>query len=229
MNCKTRLWAAGCVTALALAAPGAASATTGTFTSSTPVVIPDGGSAPASEIVVSGLPGLTNDVDVALTNLSHERVSDVDATLVAPNGGGSVVLLSDNGDATDILDAGLALSDEAVDALPVPLTAGSYKPFAALSGVDGFNPNGTWTLQLADDDATTDGGEASTGDIEGWAVTVSTNSSGQPPVGNPNAGPKPKKAHKPKKCKPKKGRAHSRKKPKKCKPKHRGLKKGHRR
>src|ERR1044072_1436598 len=91
---------AGCVTALALVLPAAAGATTGTFTNNTPVAIPDGGSAPASNVVVSGLPGLTNDVNVTLTNASHKRITDLDALLVAPNGAGSVVLLSDAGDAT---------------------------------------------------------------------------------------------------------------------------------
>jgi subtilisin-like proprotein convertase family protein len=244
MSKRTKL-VAGALAALALAVPASASATTGTFTSTTPVAIPDGGSAPASNIVVSGLPGLTNDVNVSLTNLSHKRVTDLDALLVAPNGAGGTVLLSDAGDTTDVLDATLGFDDSALTTAPAPLVAGTYKPTdvntgadtypvagpygATLASVNGFNPNGTWSLYLVDDDNTVDGADASTGDIEGWSLTVSTNSDGQPPTAtNPNAGPKPKKAQKPKKCKPKHGRGSVHKKPKKCKPKHRGLKKGHR-
>ena len=232
---------AGCVTALALVLPAAAGATTGTFTNNTPVAIPDGGSAPASNVVVSGLPGLTNDVNVTLTNASHKRITDLDALLVAPNGAGSVVLLSDAGDATDLLDATLGFDDSALTAAPAPLVAGTYKPTnidsgadtfavagpygATLASVNGFNPNGTWSLYLADDDNSVDGADPSTGDIEGWSLTASTNANGTPP---PGKGPKPKKAQKPKKCKPKHGRGRgAQKKPKKCKPKHRGLKKGH--
>ena len=224
------------VAAAALCMPAGAGATTGTFTATGPNNLPAAGTAGTYpwNVVVSGLPGLTNDVNVALNGVSHSRVSDLDALLVAPNGGGSALFMSDIGDETDLSAANLAFDDAAVANAPVgaPVASGSYRstngndgsgdafaapapagPFGAtLAAATGANPNGTWSLYVTDDDGS--GVDAGTGTVQSFALTVSTNSSGTPTVG-----PKPKKAKKAKKCKPKRGKGTAGKKPKKCKQK----------
>jgi hypothetical protein len=184
-------------------------------------------------------------VNVALNGVSHTRVSDLDALLVAPNGGGSSLFMSDIGDDTDVAAANLVFDDSAAANAPIgtALTAGTYRPTngdgadadafgapapagpfgATLASAANGNPNGTWSVYLTDDDGA--GVDPGTGTIESLALTVATNAQGTPP---PGAGPKPKdangtkKAKKPKKakkCKPKRGKGTVGKKPKKCKPK----------
>ena len=231
---RLKLMLAGAAAATALCIPASAGATTGTFTATGSNTLPAAGQAATYpwNVVVSGLPGLTNDVNVALNGVSHSRVSDLDALLIAPNGGGSALFMSDLGDDTDLSAANVAFDDGAVANAPVgaPLASGTYRPtngddgsgdtFAApapagpfgasLAATTGANPNGTWSLYVTDDDGS--GVDAGTGTIQSLALTVSTNSSGTPTVG-----PKPKKAKKAKKCKPKRGKGTVGKKPKKCK------------
>ncbi len=244
---KSRIALAGVAAfAAVLVAPGVAGATTGTFTAAGPNAIPASGSAGTYpwNVVVSGLPGNTTDVNVTLNGVSHTRVSDLDALLVAPNGGGNSLFMSDIGDDTDVAGANLTFDDSAGANAPVgaALTAGTYRPtngdgadpdaFAATAPAGPFgatlasatngNPNGTWSVYLTDDDGA--GADAGTGTIGSLSLTVTTNAEGTPPAG---AGPKPKdtkvksakKPKKAKKCKPKRGKGTVGKAPKKCKPK----------
>ena len=225
----------------AIVIPAGAGATTGTFSATGPNAIPASGSATTYpwNVVVSGLPGTTTDVNVALNGVSHTRVSDLDALLVAPNGGGSSLFMSDIGDDTDVAAANLVFDDSAAANAPVgaALAAGTYRPTngdgadadafgapapagpfgATLASAANGNPNGTWSVYLTDDDGA--GVDPGTGTIESLALTVTTNAQGTPPAG---AGPKPKdvktkKPKKAKKCKPKRGKGTVGKKPKKCK------------
>jgi hypothetical protein len=203
--------------------PASAGATTGTFSATPggPNAVPGAGtSGPAAiypwNVTVSGLPGVTDDVNVHLAGVSSTDIRDLDALLVAPNGVPSGSLfMSDVGDATPIAAPGIDLTfdDSAAGNAPIgsPLAAGSYRPtngdggdadlFAApapagpyasnLAFANGFNPNGTWKLYLSDDTSAT-----GTGSVTAASLTVSTNSNGQPPTStNHHAGPKAKKGH----------------------------------
>lgn len=127
---------------------------------------------------VSGFNGNTLDVNIELSGISHTFPDDIDALLVSPTGQASM-FMSDAGLTADLVNVTYLFDDEASAVLQdSPSTAspsGSYRPFdytpgdtmpptapvgpytAPLSNFDGFNPNGTWNLYLADD-ANLDGG-----------------------------------------------------------------------
>jgi hypothetical protein len=191
----------GCVAAasLVIAAPASAASTTKTFSTSGPLALPD-----------SGVPGLypwtinaagfasnaaTSDVNVTLSGLSHQRVSDLDALLVAPgsNSTRSVLFMSDVGDDTDIAAPGINLTfdDSAGGNAPVgvPLVAGTYRPTnaevdpdpfiapapagpfgLAMAALKGGSPNGGWDLYLNDDDG--NAGDPASGVLTGWSLRI---------------------------------------------------------
>ena len=121
--------------------------------------------------------------------------------LVAPNGT-TTLLMSDVGSgANPVSDIDLTFDDEAAGSLPASgaITGGTFKPTdddlddggadpfpapapagpwgAALSGLDGTSPNGTWSLYVVDD---ADGGVGSISG--GWSLglTMATASAGGP-------------------------------------------------
>jgi len=152
-----------------------------------------------SHIFVSGLSGSISKVTVQLTGLSHAFPDDIDMLLVGPNGakmvifsdvGGGVAVNNLNITLDDA--AGSALSDSSAlstgtfrptavnsgstsDSFPSPAPAAPYE-FAAPFGSDtlasafgGADPNGTWSLYVADDKA------GDTGVMSGgWCLTFTT-------------------------------------------------------
>lgn len=195
---RAKLLFVSCVVGIAaLAIPTAASAatTTKTFSTTGPLALPASG-VPGLypwTINASGLSGNTSDVNVTLTGLSHERVSDLDALLVGPNGGRNVLFMSDVGDGTDIPAPGINLTfdDSAGGNAPVglPLVAGTYRPTNAgidpdpfavpapavpygstMAALKGASPNGAWNLYLTDDDG--DVGDPASGVLNGWSLKI---------------------------------------------------------
>ena len=77
-----------------------------TFSNTTSIAIPATGSAnqsgPASpypsDIAVSGMTGTVTKVTVTFNDLTHSTANDVDAMVVAPDGGRNLVVISDVGD-----------------------------------------------------------------------------------------------------------------------------------
>jgi subtilisin-like proprotein convertase family protein len=189
---------------IALAVPAGASAKTVTtkgsltFSSPGPVTLPAMG--PASlypwNLFAFSMPGNTTSVEVTLNGLTHRRSTDLDALLVAPNGGRSVMFMSDVGDATDIPPPGVNVTfkDGATNNAPIgtPLRSGTYKPtngidtnpdaFASpapagpysttLGRFKGQNPNGIWSLYLVDDNG--DPALPATGAVQSWALKVNS-------------------------------------------------------
>ncbi len=103
---------------------------------------------PASS-VVNGFTITDLNVNVTLT---HTYTSDLIITLTSP-GGKVVTLFNRRGGSGDNLTS-TVFDDEATTAISsstarAPFT-GSFKPEAALSGFDGVNPVGTWTLKVQD-------------------------------------------------------------------------------
>jgi len=160
---------------------------TRTFSSPNAVVINDDTTAdpyPAT-IQVSGFKkGKVIDVNVILRGLNHGFPDNIDAVLVAPTGV-STVLMSDTGGGTDAASLTLRLDDEAADILPdsTALANGAFKPAnygvgdtypslgappdtAALSLLDGGNPNGEWRLYVVDDAAANVGAFSGGWDLE---------------------------------------------------------------
>ncbi|HEX4953669.1 MAG TPA: IPTL-CTERM sorting domain-containing protein [Thermoanaerobaculia bacterium] len=162
--------------------PAGCTATTTTFTQSTPVAIPTGPAVVTSTVVVSGVGTYLWDANL-LTNITHTFAADLDMTIQSP--AGTVVTLStDNGAGNDNVFNGTDWDDDANPAGQVPYTTNSglasdhayvnltlaspLVPEEALAAFIGENPNGTWTLTVSDDLAG-DGGS-----IASWSVEVTT-------------------------------------------------------
>ncbi|MGZ8593645.1 MAG: hypothetical protein ACXWYC_10135 [Actinomycetota bacterium] len=164
------------------------------FSNPEPIQLLDG--APAvpypSAILVSGVATTVGDVNVLLSDLSHEYPDDLDLLLVCPTGE-SVVLMADAGGPDDVVDLDLTFDDEAVafhgDEGPIvpttrPITGADGSgdccgfqgpppappaPYGGLLAVfDGTDPNGSWNLYAFDDT----GGDV--GRIDGgWTIQIS--------------------------------------------------------
>lgn len=114
-------------------------------------------------VTVSGIEGELESVSVRLTGLSHERPSDLDVWLVAPDGT-VVTLMSDVGGEASLESAALLVVDGATSARARELGAQmgptdredddqreGAAPAADLSILEGIDANGEWQLLIADD------------------------------------------------------------------------------
>ena len=150
--------------------------------------IPSIGTASAypSTVTVSGLTGKVGKVTVTLSRLSHTFPSDLDILLVGPRGQ-KVVLMSRVGAGNPISNATFTFDDGAPDFISQSfLQSGSYKPrnlsapseslpspapvapySEVLSSFVGTDPNGLWSLYIADH------GEGDAGSlISGWSMVI---------------------------------------------------------
>lgn len=177
---------------------GAAIVANTTFTNNAAITIPAGApgttSGPASpypsQINVSGLSGAISKVTVTLANVNHTFPDDLDILLVSPTGQ-AVVLMSDAGGSTDIVNATLTFDDIGVpvpdataitagtysladyggvqDPFPSPAPSGPYPNPPRLSVFNGLAPNGNWSLYVVDD------ADEEIGSIQGgWSLTITT-------------------------------------------------------
>jgi hypothetical protein len=129
------------------------------------------------------------DANIRLKNYTHTVPDDVDVLLV--HKGVNRTIMSDGGGDHSVKSITLTLDDEASTALPNQgqIVSGSFKPTnkervetsdrfpapapsledtrAALSGFDGQNPNGTWSLFVTDDSGA-DCGEFG----GGWSIRI---------------------------------------------------------
>ncbi|MBD0325514.1 MAG: VCBS repeat-containing protein [Pyrinomonadaceae bacterium] len=165
------------------------------FTNATPLFMNDRfakASPFPSTITVSGLTGAITDVNVTLTNISHLNPDDLDILLISPSGK-SLMIMSDSGGTTDLVNVTITLDDAAASALPdsTVIATGSFRPANFGSGdniadilpfypnagtagpatlatsFNGLDPNGTWSLYVIDD------ATASTGNIAGgWSLDI---------------------------------------------------------
>jgi subtilisin-like proprotein convertase family protein len=182
--------------AAALSRPAPVRALPTTFSNTTPITIPNEGAADPypSRIDVSGLTGVITDLDVTISGLSHRFTEEVDILLVGPDGR-TVMLLSNFAFASSVANVTVTFDDQAPPA-PNPLVSGRFRPphtnsvgrFPApapappqgvlLSTFNGTDPNGTWSLFVADH-LHIEAFGPSNGEIAGgWSLTLTVG----PPV-----------------------------------------------
>lgn len=124
--------------------------------------IPDGPAGSVNIPIVVGPAGTVTDVD-AFVRISHTFDSDLDLSLIPPDGSPTIDLSSDNGGGFDNYGSGAGncggtftrFDDGAATAITAAAApfAGTFRPEAALSGLNGESQAGTWTLRVADDTA----------------------------------------------------------------------------
>lgn len=173
-----------------------------TFRNLSGIVLLTAGAATAtvypSHINVSGLAGTISKVSLTLSNITIDRLDDLEVLLVAPNGAHFVPLNDAGGIASGVNNVTFVLDDSAGSAVPdatapgsgtflpssygpsafpSPAPAGPYN-FASPQGsstfaniFNGLAPNGTWSLYVQDDVA--GGGGSISG---GWGLTFNTTS-----------------------------------------------------
>jgi uncharacterized repeat protein (TIGR01451 family) len=158
--------------------------------------LPDAGPADPypTSITVSGATGTVHKVTVTLRNVNHDFPDDMDVLLVGPQGK-RVMLLSDAGGNNPLFDVSLTLDDDADQLVPdnASFATGTYRPSnypptadpmpapapgplyaAAMSVFNGIDPNGVWSLYVADD-VFDNGGSQTPGFIaDGWTLTIVT-------------------------------------------------------
>lgn len=146
----------------------------------------------ASTITASGLTGAITDVNVTLTNLNHLNPDDLDIVLVGPTGK-RILLLSDAGGTTDVVNANVTFDDAGAAVVPDagPLVTATVRPTnfgtgdtlpdlvapypnsstagsATLASVfNGTEGNGVWSLYIVDDATTSAGTIAG-----GWSLDI---------------------------------------------------------
>jgi subtilisin-like proprotein convertase family protein len=139
-----------------------------------------------STVNVSGSGVGITDVNLVLHGFTHHFPSDVDMLLVGPHGQMAKVF-SDVGSGTPVSALDITLDDEAPLPLPGVLTSGTFRPTdqepgdpmpapapnatgaaAPLSVFDGTDPNGTWSLYIADDSSN------DAGSLAGWSLQIGT-------------------------------------------------------
>ncbi len=182
---------AAAVATMIAAAITAATAGATPFSNTTPITIPDFGTASPypSTVTVSGLSAVTN-VRVTLNGFSHTYTNDIGVLLVAP-GGQNVVLMDAAGNdvqpACSVSNLTLTFNDAAAAPLPNDgcFGSGTYKPSnyfpadtfsapapsqpygTALADLDASTPNGTWSLYVEDFDSKDSGSISG-----GWSLDI---------------------------------------------------------
>jgi photosystem II stability/assembly factor-like uncharacterized protein/subtilisin-like proprotein convertase family protein len=157
-----------------------------------------------SNITVAGMNGLISSMSVTLNNLQHGVAAEVDILLVSPTGQKFILVSDIGGNFGFDAPAALILTDYALSNLPVtntPIPSGSYKPTNSGTGdgfsapaptspyenpapagtatfasvLNGFDPNGTWSLYVYDDFVDYTGSIAG-----GWCLRIATDNPQSP-------------------------------------------------
>lgn len=119
---------------------------------------------------VSGLGSYLWDIDLT-TAITHTACFDLDLQLISPSGK-TVTITTDNGGVNDNVFNG-TLWDDNVNTLVTDYTftnlttATPLSPEGRLSAFRGENPNGVWTLRVADDT------QGNVGSLNSWSLAVS--------------------------------------------------------
>lgn len=138
------------------------------FTNNTDLIISANyPSTVTSSISVAGLTGAVRDVDVKV-NIYHTWDSDLRITLIAPDGTRITLFNRQGGSGDNLLNT--TFDDSASASIlngAAPFT-GSFRPYSALTGMNGKNPNGVWKLEVRDS-YYLDGGY-----LDNWTLSLTT-------------------------------------------------------
>lgn len=161
-----------------LVSPAPAFAAAQTYSTSTPVSIPDAvggdcntntGTTPVTSSITVPDGGTIADVKVSL-GISHTYRSDIVVDLISPSG--TTINLIDrvnrsSGCGSELDDIAATLDDAAGGTIENYGTwGGSYQPMQALSAFDGQNAAGTWTLRV------TDVSTEDVGTLNNWSLVI---------------------------------------------------------
>jgi len=158
-----------------------------TYSNSSAITINDRAAATPypSTITVPSTSGTVIKATVSLNGFNHNYLSDVDILLVGPSGQ-KLLLMSDAGGGSDVVNANISFADTASASLPNnSISSGTYKPTnndtnsdtfpspapaspyaTTLSTFNGTNPTGTWSLYVRDDN------QRDSGTISGgWSIS----------------------------------------------------------
>lgn len=157
-------------TRVATPPPDGITATTFSVTSAPGAAIPDLGSVSA-DITVGGAGPYLLDLDLT-TGITHTYPGDLEISLTSP-AGTTVVITTDNGGGSNDVFAGTLWDDQAGQpatdfAYSDGIVASPLVPEQALSPFIGEDPNGTWTLDIIDDEG------ADVGTLNSWTLDVTT-------------------------------------------------------
>jgi subtilisin-like proprotein convertase family protein len=143
------------------------------FCNSGPITINDAGAATPypSPIVVSGVNGLITEMTATVIGFSHAAPENIDMVLATPSGS-PMMLMSDTGGSLAVSNRTFQLDDNGPYTPSLGLAQGTYQPedrfpddtlpppapdpvgpYNVGFTYDGFSPNGTWNLYVADDQA----------------------------------------------------------------------------
>jgi subtilisin-like proprotein convertase family protein len=132
-----------------------------------PVPIPAGQTI-SSTLAINSPTSSLLDLNVLNLRITHIWVGDLTIRLRSPQGTEVMLVQSICGDQDDML---INFDDESpaeYGAIPCPpVNNGTYKPLSPLSAFDGENPNGVWTLIVADE-------YEDAGVLEGWSLGFPT-------------------------------------------------------
>ncbi|PWL27750.1 MAG: hypothetical protein DCO96_10625 [Fluviicola sp. XM-24bin1] len=141
-----------------------------TYTSTNvPVAISASGTPTVTSTITVPATGTISDLNVVQLVGNHTYISDLTFTLTSPIGT-NVILMDQVCTTQDDFD--IAFDDasaQAYGSIPCPPVGGGiYQPNQVLSAFNGENPNGVWTLTIADA-FNLDGGA-----LTGWAIEICT-------------------------------------------------------
>jgi subtilisin-like proprotein convertase family protein len=145
--------------------------------------IPDAAGALVQTLQVSGANSYLTDLDLG-TQISHALPGDLDVALTSPSG--TRVIISNERPTTGLGSSVNALSTRWDDSAPIDLVRATFSPGSqhesmvpegALGAFIGENPNGIWTISVADVAA------LDVGSLLSWSLNVtSTNGFPAPPL-----------------------------------------------
>ena len=137
---------------------------TTTTSPETYVGIPDNGTVASTLTIQDGV--AIADLNVTL-DITHTYNADLEAYLVSPSGTRVELFTAVGGAGANFTDT--TLDDEAALSIADATApfSGSFRPEGRLSGFDGEDSGGTWTLQITDTMAW------DTGTLEGWSLQIS--------------------------------------------------------
>ena len=132
---------------------------------------PNGTSGTTTSDVDVTLSGNIIDIDVVNLQGVHTYMGDLDFFLASPTG--TSVYILDTSSCGTLEDFDLILDDEAGSPPPCPpVGGGAYTPSNALSGFDGEDPGGLWTLTIVDNFT------GDTGNLTDWGLYICTSGGG---------------------------------------------------